>query len=211
MNSFPDTRLSLILRLPKNSASARIDQRAWSEFAEVYAPLLYRFARRRGLQDSDAHELVQRVMLSVSQAIERWQPEAGGPRFRNWLFTIARNHMLNLLRSNARAAVAEDIQQPLDTLPDARLTSVDAALDGDFRREAFLWAAARVRRQVAEATWLAFWKTAVDGIACSEAASQLGISIGSVYAARSRMLARIKSEVELFTQDVDSSQAGAEA
>ncbi len=65
----PDTRISLILRLPRSADGA-----AWREFVELYEPLILRFAKARGLQTNDAHELVQRVFVAVAGAVERWEP-----------------------------------------------------------------------------------------------------------------------------------------
>lgn len=198
MTNFPDTRMSLLLRLPA-SASREVDQHAWAEFADAYGPLVYRFARRRGLQDSDAHELVQRVLVSVARSIDGWRPGEGRPKFRNWLFTIARNHLINIFKSSARDATRN---RPLEELPIAQ-KSAEQRLQNDFRREAFLWAAARIKHQIAEHTWSAFWKTTIEGMACEQVARELDISIGTVYAARSRVLAKVKAEVLLFTSEFD--------
>jgi RNA polymerase sigma factor (sigma-70 family) len=202
MTNFPDTRLSLLLRLPA-SASREVDQHAWAEFAAVYSPLVYRFARRRGLQDSDSHELVQRVLLSVARSIDGWRPGEGRPRFRNWLFTIARNHLINIFKSTTRDATRN---RPLEELPSTK-KSVEERLQDDFRREAFLWAAARIKHQLAEHTWLAFWKTTVEGLDCGQVARELKITIGTVYAARSRVLAKVKSEIALFTSEFEGELA----
>ena len=92
MTSPPETRASLIVRLPDPA-----DARAWDEFAAVYAPLIYRLARRHGLQPADADDLVQEVFSSVSRSVQAWLRKDGRGPFRAWLLRIAKNVALNFL------------------------------------------------------------------------------------------------------------------
>ena len=198
----PDTRNSLILRLPDKQ-----DVEAWDQFVAIYEPLIYRLARSRGLQDADAREIVQEVLLAVSDAVGRWNPDPELGRFRDWLFGIARNLMIKFLTRRKHrplgtgdSAVADLLNQQIDT------DSTESALfDLEYRREVFRWAAGRVRGQVASRTWRAFWLTSIDGQPICHVAESLGLTVGAVHVARSRVRGRLKSLVDQFERCHDTS------
>lgn len=195
MASFPDTRASLILRIAdaQNAQNAR----AWDEFARLYQPVVYRIARHRGFQHADAEELVQEAMLAVARAVEGWVPDPERGRFRDWLQRIARNLMINFLMrrkhqvwGSGDSAMQRRLEAECD--PDA---AVSQMFEVEYRREMFCCAAEQVRGDVKENTWQAFWLSTVDDLPALEVARRLGMSIGSVYIARSRVMARLRDEV----------------
>ena len=72
MTEFPDTQSLLLANIQS------LDNReAWAEFVQIYRPVVYRMARRRGMQDADAQDLSQDVLVRVSKAIDRWEPQSG--------------------------------------------------------------------------------------------------------------------------------------
>lgn len=197
MTRVPDTKASLILRLPSAD-----DADAWREFVSIYEPFVYRFARRSGLQDADARELVQNVMMSVARAVGRWRPDRQRGRFRTWLFRIARNQLLDVLVKQQRSLVSRGGSGLLDLFDGMTFTrSADDELRLEHRRTLFRWAADRVRNNVKEATWKAFWLTAVEDQSADAVASALELTPGAVYIARSRVLARLRDEVQKWEDD----------
>jgi RNA polymerase sigma-70 factor (ECF subfamily) len=193
MDEIPNTRPSLLVRIRDPQ-----DERAWREFLDIYEPLIYRLARRKGFQDADARELSQEVFLAVASAIDRWDPDPSRGSFRGWLFRIARNLMINLLASKRRhpqATGSTDIKHLLEE--QAAPVGEDSALfDRQYQREVFRWAAGQIRGQFHETTWRAFWLSSVEQREIKEVAETLGLSAGAVYIARSRVMARLRQAVE---------------
>ena len=87
------TRHSLVLRIRDMS-----DSIAWSQFVDIYGPFIYRYGCSRGLQDADAADLAQLVLLEVARCIDRFEYEPKTGRFRNWLKVLARSKLSDLIR-----------------------------------------------------------------------------------------------------------------
>ena len=93
----PETRASLLIRLKD-----RADQTAWTEFVEIYQPVIRRLALRRGMQTADAEDVTQQVLLAISKAIRRWEVDPQRGKFRTWLHRVAHNAILNTLTRGPR-------------------------------------------------------------------------------------------------------------
>jgi RNA polymerase sigma-70 factor (ECF subfamily) len=190
----PLTRASLVLQLRDGA-----NQSAWREFMQLYGPVVYGFARKRGLQDADAADLMQDVMRAVSAAIGRLDYDPNQGTFRGWLFTITRNKVFNFLsarRIRPQGSGDTTTNRMLDTQPDENDGS--DAWELEYQRRLAALAMERVKGEFQDKTWRAFWLTAVEGVGAADVAKQIGISPGAIYVAKSRVLARLKEEVELM-------------
>lgn len=191
----PDTRNSLIARLPDSD-----DVEAWDQFVSIYQPLVFRLARARGFQDADAREIVQEVLVAVSQAVQRWEPDPERGRFRDWLFQIARNSMIRYLTRRRHRPIGTGDTRVAELLEQQPVPSPEetALFELEYRREVFRWAADQVRGQVNERTWQAFWMTSIEARPTADVAAELGMSTGAVHVARSRVRSRLRNVVEGF-------------
>src|ERR1700685_815438 len=116
MQELQATRASLLVRLRDGG-----DVGAWQEFMHLYAPIIYGFARKRGLQDADAADLMQDVLRSVSSAVHRLEYDPVRGTFRGWRCTVTRNKVFNFMESRGRRVQASGdsrMQQRLEQHPD---------------------------------------------------------------------------------------------
>lgn len=195
VKELPETRESLLLQIrdPENRL-------AWEEFVEIYRPVVYGVAVARGLQHADALDLVQTVFVAVAGSIARWEKQDQKTRFRNWLLRVAKNATLNAMTRRPPDQATGGTQVA------AELVGVRGDEDGgerelerEYQRQLYRHAAEQVRAKVSDENWQAFQMTAVEGIPIETAAREIGKSIGSVYAVRSRImkqLAEIVSKLE---------------
>lgn len=196
----PLTRASLLVQLRDGT-----NQVAWREFMSLYSPVVYGFARRRGLQDADAADLMQDVMRSVSSAIGRLDYNRDQGTFRGWLFTITRNKVFSFLsarRTRPQASGDTATNRLLDTHPDA--SDGSEVWEAEYQRRLAALAMERVKGEFQDKTWRAFWLTAVEGQSAADVAGQIGLSAGAIYVARSRVLARLRAEVEAMQRQEEA-------
>lgn len=197
MSDLPETRHSLLLQLRDRS------DEAWAEFLLVYEHAIFSFCRHQGLQDSDARDVTQEVLVAFHRRLSDWDQDSSKGKLRGWLFRVARNLAVNKYRERVRRAASGDSQTRslLAELPTAEGSQENAAFLLEYRRSVMHRAAERVRPHVQDSSWQAFWKTAVEGVKPAQVAEELGLSVGSVYAAKCRVFARIRQTIDTFSDE----------
>jgi len=195
MGDSPLTRPSLLVRV-RDSA----DGPAWAQFVELYAPLVHGFARKHGLQDADAADLTQDVLGVVAQAIRGLEYDPRKGSFRGWLFTVVRNKMRNFFarRPHDQGTGDTGAHRLLQEQP---APEDSAEWDKEYERHLFAVAAKQVRGRVQEATWQAFWRTAVDGQNAKDVAAELQMTVANVYLAKSRVMAQLKEQIRSLSEE----------
>ncbi len=192
MGHLPDTRYSLLIRLGDPQ-----DRDAWNEFVAIYRYAVLGYCRSRGLQDSDAEEVLQNVLMVVHEKISDWKPTGRSHSFRVWLLRTAHRQCLRAIRQRCFRLARNDSSTSLDKIADDFESSEQ---DIDWQRWAFQWAAQQVQAEINPAMWQAFYLTAVQQIPIAAAAEQLAISIGTVYTHRCRVMQKIRARVELLSR-----------
>ncbi len=200
MAEAPLTRATLLARLKDID-----DSEAWTEFVQLYGPVVYGFARKRGLQDSDAADMVQEVLRSVARNADRmvYDPKKG--TFRGWLYTVTRNKIYNFLsaqKRRPRAAGDVGSQERLESYADPS-NEAEADWELEYQRRLSSKAMDRVKHEFQPATWQAFLGTAVEGRPAVEVGESLKMTSGAVYVAKSRVLARLRDEVQKLMAEAE--------
>lgn len=191
-----ETRASLILRLRDPE-----DVAAWDEFVELYTPVVHRVAKGRGLQSADADNLVQEVMLKVSQSLTAWLEREDRGRFRAWLVRIARNEAVDLLTQLSSRSLGIQGEQARCAMEETQQSDEIASLiDLEYDRTVFDWAANQVQETVQPQTWQAFWLTHVEGHSIQQAAQKLGVRSANIHFGRSRVMARLRELVQQYEE-----------
>ncbi len=181
------TSASLLNRLQEPE-----DQRAWEQFVELYAPLIFHWGRRHGLSETDAADLVQEVMTVLVVKLPEFQYDPN-KRFRSWLRTVTLNTARTMHRrrpSRALASLSRLAQQPEAAPPD------DLFEEQEYRSFLIQRALELMRRHFQETTWRACWEHVVHGRPAAEVARELGLSTNAVYIAKYRVLRRLRQELE---------------
>ncbi len=176
------------------------DQATWEEFTERYGRKILGWCRRWGLQDADAQDVTQTVLLKL---VEKMQTFVYDPSrsFRAWLRTVARNAWNDHWDGRGRAVAAGG------TSAAAMIQTVEARedlmkrLDEEFDREILEEAMSRVRGRVAPHTWRAFEMTALEDCSGAETAKALGMKVATVFVARSKVQKLLQAERSKLERD----------
>lgn len=170
---------------------------AWARMSLLYGPLVYFWCRQTGLQPSDADDVVQEVLRTILMRIGEFERTRTQGTFRGWLRTITWNKVGDFIRSDRRRRQLTSDLTLLERLSVPPFFEEDRTGDAA-RRETRLVCRQileLIRSRFAEPTWHAFLRVVMDGAAPRDVAEELGLSVESVYQAKSRVLRRLRDEL----------------
>jgi RNA polymerase sigma-70 factor (ECF subfamily) len=180
------TPVSLLDRLCRTQEEA-----AWVRFVDLYSPLLYHWARRAGLSDGDAADLVQDVLTTLVRKLPEFKYDRERS-FRGWLRSVLHNRWRDRCRRQAIAPQAAT----LDAVPEPEISDPALELDAsEYRQYLTRRALELAQSHFQPATWKACWGQVVEGRSAAEVAAELGISEGAAYVAKCRVLRRLRDEL----------------
>ena len=184
-----ETRKSLIVRLKDEQ-----NEFAWREFVCSYEGFLIQLARRQGVPERHIPDVTQQILLVIAKSIDGWKDDGNAASFRRWLSTVSRNVVIRFMsreRKQAGGIGGSDLVAQLQMVED----KPDEQHVRQYQHELIVWAAEQVRHEFLESSWRAFWATVIDERPVDEVAAELGVSPGSIYMSRSRIMAKIKKKV----------------
>jgi RNA polymerase sigma-70 factor (ECF subfamily) len=179
------TPASLLLRLRQPG-----EQRAWQQFVDLYTPLLFHWSMRLGLNEADAADLVQDVFVILSQRLNGFDYDRG-KSFRGWLRTILTNKWRDRRRRATLPLAEDDAVEQVASPQDGDLIG-----EAEYREFLVTRALEVMQAEFQPTTWKACWEHVVAGRSAAEVGRELGISANAVYIAKSRVLRRLRAELE---------------
>jgi RNA polymerase sigma-70 factor (ECF subfamily) len=186
------TSLSLLHRLQRDAD----DQTAWSEFVHRYGRLIYQWCRRWNLQETDAQDVTQTVLVKLVEKMRSFEYDPTRS-FRAYLKTLTHYAWCDFLEHHKRPGAGSGGSQVLELLEGVEARDELATrLQEEFDKELLEEATARVRARVEPHTWEAFRLTALDGCSGAAAAQQLGMEVTAVFKAKSRVQKMLQAEVQ---------------
>jgi RNA polymerase sigma-70 factor (ECF subfamily) len=171
---------------------------AWTRLVTLYGPVVYRWCRQAGAARDDAPDLVQEVFTAIARHIGSFRRDRPGDSFAAWLRTVTRNAIRGYFRCRRGQPMAQggtDAQERLHQVPEP----LEPAEDSDPQEVAGLIlpiGLELVRAEFENRTWEAFRRVAVEGQSSARVATDLGMSIEAVYQAKSRVLRRLRQELD---------------
>ena len=173
----------------------RMDPALWSRLVTTFGPVVYRWCRTSGVQDADAPDVVQDVFAAVARGIPSFERQRAEGSFRSWLATITRNKVRDYFRVQAKRPIGEGGSEALGQLQNIP-QDLDSTICAENATQPLLREIlGQVEAEFEAMTWKAFWLTTVEGARAKEVAEQLGISMASVYQAKSRVLRRLRQRL----------------
>ena len=206
------TRETLLSRLKDMG-----DEESWQEFFETYWKLIYGTARKAGLADDEAQDIVQETVISVAKNIAGFKYDPAICSFKSWMLQLTRWRIINqwkkrqrqqdryfIAGSAANASLDESDGTPtLERIPDPAGLDLEAIWEDEWEKHLLHVAMERVKRQVAPEQLQVFDLYCVEQWPARKVARTLGVSVGQVYLTKHRVGRLLKKEIKILTRQLE--------
>lgn len=179
------TSLTLLQRVKTAS-----DSSAWKRFVELYGPLLVRWAQQAGQSESDAADTVQDIFVVLLRELPGFTYDQQRKNFRGWLKTLVINKVRDKQRKKSPDVISDSHLQELE-----QSAEFDALAEAEYQQMLITQALRVMKADFEEKSWQACWETTVHERSAKEVAAQLGMTEAAVFAAKSRVLRRLREEL----------------
>lgn len=204
IDSLP-TRQSLLSRL----RDCR-DQSGWTTFFDAYWRLIYNVARKSGLNDAEAQDVVQNTFVYLSRRLPGFRYDRARGSFKSWLRVVTRSRISEFLRREKALSPARrqppstgTDTPPLEELPDPAGDRLDEVWQREWEENLIETALRRVRAKVSSQQLLIFRLAALSELSLNQVAKKLHVSLAQVYLARHRVGRLFKMEVERLRRETE--------
>jgi RNA polymerase sigma-70 factor (ECF subfamily) len=187
----PTTRITLLTLLRRDP----FDQAGWEEFVERYGRYIFRWCRRWKLQDADAEDVTQDILVKLTRKLREFTYDPSRS-FRGWLRTVTHNAWRDFADGRRRAQPAAGDSQVLEMMLSLEARDdLARKLEDAFDLDLLEAAKDRVRLRVAPHTWEAFRLTALEGVPVAEVAARVSLQVAMVYVAKSKVQKMLREEI----------------
>jgi len=190
------TRASLLGRL-KN----REDQASWQEFFDTYWMLIYRVAKKAGLTDVEAQDIVQETVIAMANKLPGFIYDPKVCSFKTWMLRLTHWRIIDTLRKRLpQGSPAADSNgtatSALDRIPDESSLKLDAVWDEEWEKSLLSAALQRVKPHLKPEHYQIFDLYALRQLPVSQVAEIMGVSAARVYLIKHRVAALLKQEIK---------------
>jgi RNA polymerase sigma-70 factor (ECF subfamily) len=198
------TRTSMFAELRETDHARR--EAAWQRFRNDYGPVIAGFARKLGARPSDLDDIMQEVIIAMISASPNFRYDRSKGRFRGYLKVVTLRIVRAVAGKRARLRCV-----PLETVADDA-AELDEAWDAEWQRHTLTRALEEARSEYAGGpTFRAYELYALLGVPAQDVAGQLGISVDSVYQAKTRVTEALRKKVRRWELDEEQSREGDQA
>jgi RNA polymerase sigma-70 factor (ECF subfamily) len=206
-DAVPLTRQSLLSRLRDWQ-----DQEGWQEFFDTYWRLIYNVARKAGLNEVEAQDVVQETFIYLSRRMPKFQYDRARGSFKSWLRVVTRSRISaycrtekadDALRGEPFPEERNDEPEPVESCPDPAADALDQVWQHEWEENLLSTAFRRLRSKVSSQQLLIFRMTLPGDLSLSQVASKLGVSVAQVYLARHRVGRLFNAEVRQLRKETD--------